>query len=159
MPGLLHIVWSKSKVGAYLSKCLLTPPPPLQEKPVYRLSCCLRCGPLVGPLCSPLPRRSPVQSLPALKLTWIDLHKGPIPIAHWPGESILPQGSPTNGDSAVWLIGRGQVASLHFSFFCFKQQPLHCLLFFFFLASSFVAVRKRCVAGQWSAPSDSFVHV
>lgn len=104
-------------------------PPPLQEKPVRRLSCCLRCGCLVVPLCSPLPRCSLVQSLPHEKLTWNNLHMGPILVADWPGESTLPQGSPTNGGSAAWLIGRGQVAPLHFSFFCFKQQPLHCLFF------------------------------
>lgn len=97
-------------------------------KPVYRLSWCLRCGPTVGPLWFPLPPPfSSVQSPPPGELTWKDLYLGPILVADWPGEGTLPQGFTTNGDSAAWLIGRGQVASLHFSFFCFNQQPLHCL--------------------------------
>lgn len=125
-------VWIPVQLFTYTSSS----PPPLQEEPVYRLSCCLRCGPLVGPICFPLPRCSLVQSLPQVELTWKVLHWGPILLADWPGEGTLPQGSPTNGDSAAWLIGRGQVASLHFSFFCFKQQPLHCI--FFPLLTSFV---------------------
>lgn len=47
--------------------------------------------------------------------------------------------------------------SLHFSFFCFKQQPLHCLFFPPPLQFCFVAVRKRCGANQWSTPSDSIL--
>lgn len=78
-------------------------------------------------LVSPPPPFSSVQSPPPGELTWKDLYLGPILVADWPGEGTLPQGFTTNGDSAAWLIGRGQVASLHFSFFCFNQQPLHCL--------------------------------
>lgn len=79
----------------------------------------------VSLLSPPPPRPGPIP--PSEDLTWNDFHIGLILAADWPGESALPQGSPTNGDTAAWLIGRGQVAPLHFSFFCFKQQPLHCL--------------------------------
>lgn len=113
-------------MGAYLFSCLPTPPLSLQEKPVDHLSGRSRCGLLVGPLCSSLPPRRSVQSL--------HKHHSPericIAAADWPGGGTVPRGSSTNGDSAAWLIGRGQVASLHFSFFCFKQQPLHWLVFF-----------------------------
>lgn len=81
----------------------------------------------VSLLSPPPPQSGPIP--PSEDLTWNDFHIGLILAADWPGESALPQGSPTNGDTAAWLIGRGQVAPLHFSFFCFKQQPLHCLFF------------------------------
>lgn len=114
----------------------------------------------------PSPAAAPVQSLSHEKLTWNHLHTGPILASDWPGESSLPQGAPTNGDSAAWLIGRGQVAPLHFSFFCFKQQPLHCLFFLLLLLhhlllllSSFVLLPWERGVGpeRWSTPSDSFV--
>lgn len=130
----------------------------LQEKPVCRLSARLRCGSLVGPLCSPLPRWVPDQSPPLEELTWNDFHIGLILNADWPGEGALPQGSPTNGDTAAWLIGRGQVAPLHFSFFSASNSS-HCIVFFFFspFYSFVLRLWERCGLNQWSTPSHSFV--
>lgn len=148
-------MWPKSKVSTYLSNCLPTPPALLR-------------------LC----RRNPSSVFHAAwgVALWLDLSSLPSPavavsnrchmknspericilgrilVADWPGESTLPQGSPTNGDSAAWLIGRGQVAPQHFSFFCFIQQPLHCL--FLFSSSSpvlFLSLWERSV-GLASGP-------
>ena len=95
---------------------------PLQVKPADCISGCTRCGHLVGPLWSPLPHAG--LSNACCKLS--SPERICILFADWPGEGTLPQASSTNGDSAAWVIGRGQVASLHFSFFSFNQQPSHC---------------------------------
>lgn len=95
-------------------------------------------------LLSPTPRHSSDQSPPSEELTWNDFHIGLILDADWPGESTLPQGSPTNGDTTAWLIGRGQVAPLHFFFFRLQTVAIALSFFLPLLQFCFVAVKKRC---------------
>ena len=71
----------------------------------------------------------------------------PVLAADWSGASAVPWGCSTNGGSTAWLTGREQVASLHFSFFSFKQQPLHTFDF----PQTYV-VFARVGGSQWSAP-------
>lgn len=108
-------------------------------------------------LLSPPPPQLPSQSPAATELTWRDLHSWATLAPDWPGAGIVPKGSSTNGFSALWLIGREQVASIHFFFFCFKRQPLRSLPpppppFQF----CFIAVWERCGAGKCSTPLYSF---
>lgn len=110
-------------------------------------------------LLSPPPITALANPPPSEELTWNDFHIGLILDADWPGESALPQGSPTNGDTTAWLIGRGQVAPLHFFFFLLPTAAI-ALSFFFFLLPllqfCFCGGEKGVWALQWSAPSHSF---
>lgn len=118
MPGPYFMVKVYSEcIPARLFTSTSSTPLSLQAKPVERLSGCSRCGLLVCSLSSPLPHSVPSHPF--------SQHNSPericILAADWPGAVTLPRASSTNGDSVAWLIGRGLVASLHFSFFCFKQ--------------------------------------
>lgn len=144
------IVWSKSKAKVYLSDCLLTPP--------ALLCLCWRNLSIVFQPVLGVASMLVFSGLPSPAQPSSIKHNSPETIcmllADWPGEGPAPQAVSTNGDRAAWLIGRGQVASLHFCFFsCFKQQPLHCRVFspscvIFFC---FVSVRKRRESGHFTA--------
>lgn len=124
----------------------------LQEKPVCRLSARLRCGSLVGPLCSPLPQ-SRLWPIPAFGRTHLKLFPYRADPCCW----LARCKRSASGLSYQWwhhcMTHRERTScSTRLLLFFPASNSSHCIVFFSLLLFHFcfVAVRKRC--GLTSGP-------
>lgn len=153
------VLWgSKSKRSAYLSQLFTcTTSTPLLEEPVCCLSCCLRCGPVVGALCSPLPptaassnpchtSNSPERiCMLGRYLPLIGQVKAPCLGALLPMATVLRD-------------SQGEDELLHYTSPFSGSNSSYCIFFFFFISSFFFSCRVRRGVRLSGGPHwDSFV--